>query len=100
MARGAYREKCPQWVYDMRDQTDELDGLIQESEPFCDEGMMPSSIVLRSHKKGEFVTHVKIYPKDGVKPHYAWGHYHYDIAEAANEYEDRCKQYETKSHFK
>jgi hypothetical protein len=89
---------CPKWVYDMREATKTPD-VIAESEPFCDSGMMPSSVVLRKHEHNQFVSHVKVYPQDEKgnsmgKPSYAWGHYFTDFDEAVEDYKKRCENYE------
>ena len=89
------REKCPKWVYDRRKETMNKDGILHESEPFCESGMMPSSIVLREHEHNQYVTHVKIYAHESASPSYAWGHYYTDLTEAAIDYKKRCEDYNT-----
>lgn len=92
------KRRCPNWVYKMQEQTRHDDDILQESEPFCDSGMMPSSVVLRRHENG-FVSHVKVYPKDDYgnssgKPYYAWGHYIRDFESAVKDYKERCENYD------
>jgi len=92
----ATRQECPKWVYDRRKETRNKDGILHESEPFCDSGMMPSSVVLREWEHDQYVTHVKIYADEHTKPSYAWGHYYTDLTEAAEDYKKRCKDYDVK----
>ena len=90
----AIRQKCPKWVYDRRKETMNAE-VISESEPFCEEGRMPSSIVLRKKGHGaEFVTHVKVYQGENTKPSFVWGHYYQRIDAAAKDFTDRCKKYD------
>ena len=90
------RIRCPTWVYIQQEKHGrEVDNdVIMESRPFCEEGTLPTSIVLRRSPELGVVTHMRVYPDEDSPPHHVHGHYFSDEAEAITDYLERCKRYE------